>query len=66
MASEVPTRPVSIGARQRKMIGGVNKEFLGEISARSRDNRPGPDGPVTSLRHGDTLRVVSIDRLAVP
>ena len=63
MASEVPTRLVSIGARQRKMIGGVNEEFLDEISARSRDNRPGSDGRIAYLRHSDTLHVASIDRL---
>ncbi|WP_269434470.1 recombinase family protein [Corynebacterium occultum] len=44
----------------------MNKEFLDEISTRSRDNRPGPNGRIAYLRHGDTLHVVSIDRLAVP
>ena len=48
------------------MIGSVNKGFLDEISARYGDNRPGPDGRIAYLRHGDTLHVVSIDRLAVP
>lgn len=51
-------------ARQREMIGGVDREFIDEISARSRDNRPGLDDCLTYLRHGDTLHVASIDRLA--
>ena len=66
MARQVPTSPVSISTHQRKMISSVNKEFLDEISVRYRDNRPGPDGRIAHLRHGDTLHVVSIDRLAVP
>ncbi|WP_255997856.1 recombinase family protein [Corynebacterium sp. CCUG 71335] len=51
-------------ARQREMVGAVDREFGDEISARSRDNRPGLDDCLAYLRHGDTLQVASIDRLA--
>lgn len=51
-------------ARQREMIGDVDREFVDEISARSRDNRPGLEDCIAYLRHGDTLHVASIDRLA--
>lgn len=51
-------------ARQREAIGSVDREFRDEISARSRDNRPGLDNCIDYLRHGDTLCVASIDRLA--
>lgn len=51
-------------ARQREMIGPVDREFVDKISARSRDNRPGLDDCIAYLRHGDALQVASIDRLA--
>lgn len=51
-------------ARQREMIGAVDREFVDEISARSRDDRPGLEDCIAYLRHDDTLHVASIDRLA--
>lgn len=51
-------------ARQRAMIGAVDKEFIDELSARSRANRPGLDNCIDYLRDHDELYVASIDRLA--
>ena len=51
-------------ARQRAMIGDVTKEFIDELSARSRANRPGLDNCIDYLRDHDELYVASIDRLA--
>lgn len=51
-------------ARQRAMIGAVDKEFIDELSARSRANRPGLDNCIDYLRDYDELYVASIDRLA--
>lgn len=51
-------------ARQRAMIGDVDKEFIDELSARSRANRPGLDNCIDYLRDHDELYVASIDRLA--
>ena len=51
-------------ARQRAMIGAVTKEFIDELSARSRAHRPGLDNCIDYLRDHDELYVASIDRLA--
>ena len=51
-------------ARQRAMIGAVDKEFIDELSARSRAHRPGLDNCIDYLRDHDELYVASIDRLA--
>lgn len=51
-------------ARQRETIGPVEREFVDELSARSRATRPGLEACIAYLRDGDTLRVASIDRLA--
>lgn len=51
-------------ARQRMMIGDVDKEFLDEVSARSRADRPGLDHCIDYLGDHDELIVASIDRLA--
>lgn len=51
-------------ARQRSMIGQVDKEFLDEVSARSRAARPGLERCIDYLRDHDELIVASIDRLA--
>lgn len=51
-------------ARQREMVGPVDKEFCDEISARSRADRPGLERCLDYLRDHDELRVASIDRLA--
>lgn len=51
-------------ARQRDMIGPVNKEFLDQVSARSRADRPGLEYCIDYLRDHDELIVASIDRLA--
>lgn len=51
-------------ARQRAMIGDVDKEFIDELSARSRAHRPGLDNCIDYLRDHDELYVASIDRLA--
>ncbi|AJK70110.1 recombinase family protein [Corynebacterium marinum] len=51
-------------ARQRAMIGDVNKEFIDEVSARSRADRPGLERCIDYLRDHDELHVASIDRLA--
>lgn len=51
-------------ARQREMIGSVDKEFLDKLSARSRAGRPGLERCIDYLRDHDELIVASIDRLA--
>lgn len=51
-------------ARQREMIGAVDKEFIDEVSAKSRAGRPGLDRCIDYLRDHDELYVASIDRLA--
>lgn len=51
-------------ARQREMVGPVDKEFCDELSARSRVDRPGLERCLDYLRDHDELRVASIDRLA--
>lgn len=51
-------------ARQREMIGPVDKEFLDQLSARSRADRPGLERCLDYLRDHDELIVASIDRLA--
>lgn len=51
-------------ARQREMIGPVDKEFLDKLSARSRAQRPGLERCIDYLRDHDELIVASIDRLA--
>lgn len=51
-------------ARQREMIGVVDKEFVDEVSAKSRAGRPGLDRCIDYLRDHDELYVTSIDRLA--
>lgn len=51
-------------ARQREMIGPVDKEFLDKLSARSRSERPGLERCIDYLRDHDELYVASIDRLA--
>jgi DNA invertase Pin-like site-specific DNA recombinase len=51
-------------ARQREMIGAVDKEFLDKLSARSRADRPGLERCIDYLRDHDELIVASIDRLA--
>ncbi|MDR7328737.1 recombinase family protein [Corynebacterium guangdongense] len=51
-------------ARQREMIGPVDKEFLDKLSARSRAERPGLERCLDYLRDHDELIVASIDRLA--
>lgn len=51
-------------ARQRAMIGEVDKEFVDEVSARSRADRPGLERCIDYLRDHDELIVASIDRLA--
>ncbi|WP_231129680.1 recombinase family protein [Corynebacterium xerosis] len=53
-------------ARQREALSsvGVRKEFVDEISARSRADRPGLQSCIEYLRDGDELHVASIDRLA--
>ncbi len=51
-------------ARQREMIGAVDKEFLDKLSARSRAQRPGLERCIEYLRGHDELMVASIDRLA--
>lgn len=53
-------------ARQREALAhlGIRKEFIDEISARSRADRPGLHACLEYLRDGDELHVASIDRLA--
>ncbi|AGS36044.1 putative resolvase (plasmid) [Corynebacterium maris DSM 45190] len=53
-------------ARQREALAhlGIRKEFIDEISARSRADRPGLEACLEYLRDGDELHVASIDRLA--
>lgn len=53
-------------ARQREALAhlGIRKEFIDEISARSRADRPGLQACLEYLRAGDELHVASIDRLA--
>lgn len=51
-------------ARQREIIGPVDKEFTDTISARSRADRPGLNDCIGYLRTHDQLVVSSIDRLA--
>lgn len=51
-------------ARQREMIGAVDKEFQDTISARSRADRAGLEACIDYLREHDQLVVASIDRLA--
>lgn len=53
-------------ARQRAALSsvGIRKEFIDEISARSRADRPGLAACLEYLRDGDELHVASIDRLA--
>ncbi len=53
-------------ARQREALAhlGIRKEFIDEISARSRADRPGLTACLEYLRDGDELHVASIDRLA--
>lgn len=53
-------------ARQREALAhlGIRKEFVDEISARSRADRPGLAACLGYLRDGDELHVTSIDRLA--
>lgn len=53
-------------ARQREALAsvGIRKEFIDEISARSRADRPGLAACLEYLRDGDELHVASIDRLA--
>lgn len=53
-------------ARQREALAtvGIRKEFVDEISARSRADRPGLQACLEYLRDGDELHVASIDRLA--
>lgn len=51
-------------ARQRDMIGAVDKEFVDEVSAKSRAGRPGLERCIDYLRDHDELYVASIDRLA--
>ena len=50
--------------RQREALGVVDREFVDELSARSRAHRPGLEHCVAYLRTGDELVVASIDRLA--
>ncbi|WP_046204364.1 recombinase family protein [Corynebacterium argentoratense] len=45
-------------------MGPVEREFVDELSARSRATRPGLEACIAYLRDGDTLKVASIDRLA--
>ena len=57
------------GWRHRKNTehcGEVDKEFLHELSARSRANRPGLDSCIDYLRDHDELYVASVGRLARP
>ncbi|MCT1492779.1 recombinase family protein [Corynebacterium sanguinis] len=53
-------------SRQRETLAatGITKEFVDEISARSRADRPGLEDCMDYLRDGDELHVASIDRLA--
>lgn len=51
-------------ARQREMIGPVDREFQDKISARSRADRAGLEDCIDYLRENDQLMVASIDRLA--
>lgn len=51
-------------ARQREAIGAVDREFVDELSARSRAQRPGLEECISYLRNHDELVVASIDRLA--
>lgn len=51
-------------ARQREMIGTVDREFTDTISARSRADRAGLEACIDYLREHDQLVVASIDRLA--
>lgn len=51
-------------ARQRDMIGTVDREFTDTISARSRADRAGLEDCIDYLREHDQLVVTSIDRLA--
>ena len=51
-------------ARQRDMIGAIDKEFVDEVSAKSRASRPGLERCIDYLRDHDELYVASIDRLA--
>lgn len=51
-------------ARQRNMIGAVDKEFVDEVSAKSSAGRPGLERCIDYLRDHDELYVASIDRLA--
>ncbi|TWS33151.1 recombinase family protein [Corynebacterium glutamicum] len=51
-------------ARQREALGVLDREFVDELSARSRAHRPGLEECLAYLRTGDELVVASIDRLA--
>lgn len=50
--------------RQIEALGHVDKLFQDEVSAKSREDRPGLAACLDYLRDGDTLIVSSIDRLA--
>ena len=45
--------------RQRESVGPVDKEFVDELSARSRADRPGLERCLDYLRDHDELRVAS-------
>ncbi|AIK86464.1 res protein (plasmid) [Corynebacterium glutamicum] len=51
-------------ARQREALGVLDREFVDELSARSRAHRPALEECMAYLRTGDELVVASIDRLA--
>ena len=53
-------------ARQREALAlvGINREFVNQISARSRADRLGLEECISYVRAGDELHVASIDRLA--
>lgn len=51
-------------ARQREIVGHVDREFAEHVSARSTVDRAQLAECIAYLREGDTLRVASIDRLA--
>lgn len=46
------------------MIGEVNKEFIDEVSAGARAERPGLERCIDYLGNHDELHVASMDRLA--
>ena len=51
-------------ARQLEAIGDVDRIFSDKVSGGSRENREALSDCITYVRHGDVVKVASMDRLA--